>query len=337
MKKFIVLSFICLITFSAQAKKVKFAVDMSTFTISPVGMHLISDFQVLTGFGTLDWDPGSMPLTKEGNTSIYSIVVNLPAFQKYEFKFVNGNQTYEAEFVPNETRVGYSFNDNRWLYVDSLANDTLKPGAVIFGTNAPVGKSSIRYVVDMSSVSASTTTGVHVGTSYQTPTTFNPTKIRLYSFGSNVFEMINYINNGTYSFTYYNGNTLGNGETVPNACASNGKRTAVISKDTILPTVCFSACSSTCTAAGVNELTKANFQLKVYPNPANGFITISTDLNDNYHVTLFDNSGKVINQFVNNTSNELSISTTDLPTGIYQVRVSPKNGISTTRSISILH
>jgi hypothetical protein len=327
----------CFAVLSLQAKKVKFAVDMSTFTISPAGLHLISDFQVLTGFGTIDWDPGTMPLTQEGNTSIYSIVVNLPAFQKYEFKFVNGNQGYEAEFVPDPTRVGYNFNDNRWIYVDSLANDTLYPGAVVFGTNAPAGKKSIRYVVNMSNVSNIPAAGVHVGTNYQTPTPFNPAKTRLYSFGSNVYEIINYVNAGTQTFIYYYGNTAGTSETVPTACATNGKRTFNLTQDTILQTVCFASCNNVCAPFGLNEHVKPSFQIKLFPSPAKDVFVVETDLTEPYHVIVFDNTGKPVQVIKDIKGNLVSVSTDALSNGTYYVRVSPKNGISSTRSISLLH
>ncbi len=47
------------LSFSLSAKKVKFAVDMTSYTISPNGIHVMGDYQVTAGIGTLDWDPGS--------------------------------------------------------------------------------------------------------------------------------------------------------------------------------------------------------------------------------------------------------------------------------------
>jgi hypothetical protein len=327
----------CLVALSLQAKKIKFAVDMATHTVSPAGVHLISDFQVQTGFGTVNWDPSTMLLTKEGNTTIYSIVVNLPAFQKYEFKFVSGDQGYEAEFVPDPTRVGYNFNDNRWIYVDSLTNDTLYTGAVIFGGNAPAGKKSIRYLVNMNNVSNIPAAGVHVGTNYQTPTAFDPTKARLYSFGNNDYEIINYVNAGVQTFIYYYGNTIGTSETVPNSCATNGKRTFNLTQDTILPKVCFASCSSACVAFGISENSKGNFEIKLFPNPANEAFVIESNVSGTYHVIVFDNNGKPVQIIKDVNEKMIKIQTEHLPTGNYHVRVSPKNGISNTRSISVTH
>ena len=85
--------------------------------------------------------------------------------ENIEFKFVNGDQGYESEYVPDEVRVGYDFDDNRWMYVDSLSNDTSFIGAVQFGLSSPANKFAIRYKVDMTNVSL-TANGVHTSTNY---------------------------------------------------------------------------------------------------------------------------------------------------------------------------
>jgi len=183
MKKIILACIAITLSTSVFAKKVKFAVDMTGLTTNTLGVHVIGDFQVAAGY-PLDWDPSSVLLTQEGTSNIYSIVVNIPAFQKYEYYFVNGDQTYEAEFVPEQSKVGYNFDDNRWLYVDSLANDTTFVGAVLFSGNAPVGLNLIRYKVDLSLVTPSIN-GIHITT---TSNGFSPNKTRLYSFGNNIFD-----------------------------------------------------------------------------------------------------------------------------------------------------
>ena len=116
---------------NVSAKKVKFAVDMTGQIINTTGIHISGDFQTIAGFPGGDWASNTTPLTQEGTTDIYSIVVDIPAFAKYEYKFLNGDQFYEAEFVPVESRVGYNFDDNRWIYVDSLADDTSFVGQYI--------------------------------------------------------------------------------------------------------------------------------------------------------------------------------------------------------------
>ncbi len=147
LKKIIFLSLL-LCTGLVFAKRVKFAVDMTGQTISPNGVHVSGDFQTEAGFPT-DWDSKSTVLTKETGTDIYSVEVNIPAFRKYEYKYVNGDQFYEVEFVPEKSRVGYDFNDNRWIYIDSVRSDLTLMPVLLFGGNAPAGKRMVKFVVDM--------------------------------------------------------------------------------------------------------------------------------------------------------------------------------------------
>jgi hypothetical protein len=328
MKKVISLVVLMLLGFSLNAKKVKFAVDMTSYTISPNGIHLISDFQVIAGYGTMDWDPTTMQLAQEGSSNVYSIVVDIPAFQKYEFKFVNGIQTYEAEFVPDPARVGYNFNDNRWMYVDSLANDTSFMGAIQFSNNSPIGKTLIRYKVDMSTAGTISPNGVHVGTSYQS-SPYDASKIRLYSFGSNVYEIINYVNSNTYSYIFYNGNSSGTTETVPGSCAVSGKRTITLSTDSILNTVCFSSCTQ-CVGAGLSENTISQQLFSLFPNPAKELVYINS-ASAIEGIELFDNTGKKMKD----QRGESELQVGNLNPGIYLVKVNSVNGNSQVKKLII--
>jgi hypothetical protein len=314
---------------SVSAKKVKFAVDMTSYTISPNGIHVMGDFQVLAGYAA-DWDAAATLLTQEGSSNIYSIIVNIPAFQKYEFKFVDGNQSYEAEFVPDEARVGYNFNDNRWLYVDSLSNDTTFIGAVKFSANSPDGKTLIRYKVDMSNTGAVSANGVHLGTNYQ-PGGFNPATIRLYSFGSGIYEVINYVTLNSYSYIFYNGNSLGSAETVPGNCSVFGNRGVTLTKDSVLPIVCFSSCLACPVGVKENSFTEQVFNM--FPNPAGDLLTINTKGASAVSVVVFDYSGKQVIHVkeLSSTSNVLNVS--NLTKGIYFVRVFNNNGKSQTQKL----
>src|SRR4051812_22600711 len=124
MKNFLPFILSLFILTSVSAKKVKFAVDLRDTVANITGVHIMGDFQVAAGYSS-DLCPNCTPLTQEtGDTNIYSIVVDIPAFAKYEYVFLNGDQGYDAEFVPDDSRVGYNFDSNRWIYVDSLADDT---------------------------------------------------------------------------------------------------------------------------------------------------------------------------------------------------------------------
>lgn len=314
------------------AKKVKFAVDMGTYTINPLGIHVMGDFQTIAGFTGGDFNPASTMLTQEGSSTIYSIIVDLPAFAKYEFKFVNGDQSYEAEVVPDQARVGYNFDDNRWIYVDSLQNDTTNLGAVLFNGNAPAGKTLIRFVVDMQNAGTINTNGVHVAGNFQS---FDPSKIRLYSFGNNIFEIITYMDsNGIKEFKYFNGNTSLQTETVPSACATSGNRTTNVVKDSILVTVCYNECVA-CVPNGLKANTISYQSLNIYPNPASTifYITNEKTATDNA-VIITDITGKKVKELQLDSNQSLfNIDVNDLNKGVYQVYLRNNKEIKHTKLI----
>lgn len=316
-KNLFAFTFILLAT-SLFAKKVKFAVDMTGQLISTFGVHVIGDFQEVAGF-PLNWDPSTVTLIQEGSTSIYSTIVTIPAFTKYEYRFVNGDQTYEAEFVPDESRVGYNFNDNRWMYVDSLQNDTSFVGAILFGGNAPAGYNLIRYKVDMTNETPISSDGVHVGNSYNF---FSPTQVRLYSFGDNLYEIINYYSTNTYNYRFFNGNTSGTTEIIPNECSVFGNREVTVAKDTVLPIVCFSSCSA-CSSVSVKEINNSVLLFKSYPNPAKNNLTIESSQNDLIEsISMYNITGQEVRKVLNINKSNYTISDLSVPSGLYTLKVS---------------
>jgi hypothetical protein len=331
MKRLLLLSALTLITSLGFAKKVKFAVDMSTFTISPMGIHVMGDFQAAAGYTLGNWQSNTTLMTQVGSTTIYTVVVNIPAFQHYEFKFVNGDQSYEAEFVPYESRVEpFGFNDNRWIYVDSLANDTTYAGAIIFGANAPFGKTLMRFMVDMSNAGTLSPNGVHVAGNFQT--SWDPSKIRMHSFGGNIYEIITFTTTGTYEFKYYNGNTLGTTETVPGSCAVNNNRGINLTKDSILPTICFSSCAAC--VVGISEVASVFSNVKLYPNPTSHMSILELQESKEYSVKLNDHTGRVVRSYTF-TGNSLTVNKDDLAPGIYFASVSDRSNTTVTLKLVI--
>lgn len=313
-----------LFTTSLFAKKVKFAVDMTGQTISAFGVHVAGDFQLLAGY-PMDWDYASTLLTQEGSSDVYSVIVDIPAFRKYEFKFVNGDQGYETEYVPDEIRVGHDFNDNRWMYVDSLSNDTSFIGTVQFGLTSPAGKFAVRYKVDMTNVGVSANR-VHVSTNYDS---FSAAKNTMYSFATNVmpnvYEVINYVDAGTYNFNFVNGNLISDKESsVPSTCSNSGLRYITITKDTVFPDICFNACVS-CALTGVKENLLPSNEITVYPNPAKNMITVSSNNALLSKVDIYTMSGQHMISEAIEFSNKHIIKNIDLATGLYIVRITDSN------------
>lgn len=303
------------------AKKVKFAVDMTGQTISAFGVHVAGDFQILAGYPA-DWDYAGTLLSQEGSTNIYSIIVDIPAFRKYEFKFVNGDQGYESEYVPDEVRVGYDFNDNRWLYLDSLSNDTTFLGAIQFGLSSPANKFTIRYKVNMSEVSV-TSNGVHTSTNYNS---FSTTKNAMYTFTSNptanVYEVINYVDAGTYDFNFINGNTISDKEpSVPNACSNSGVRYVTITKDSVFPDICFNYCVN-CTSTGIKENSQTLNNFTIYPNPTKNTLYISSKNELISEINIYNLTGQNVFSISELSNQSYTINHIDFPRGMYIVKVS---------------
>ena len=321
MKKiFLILIAFVLVSGSAFAKKVKFAVDMCGVTVSPLGVRVTGDFQTAAGFPGGDWTTNTLLTQETADTNIYSTVVDIPAFAKYEYKFVNGDQFYEAEFVPLESRVGYNFNDNRWIYIDSLANDTTFVGSIRFAGNAPKNKKLVRFYVDMQNETVSSN-GVHVAGSFQS---WNAASTIMYTFADpsavSVYEIIAYVDSlSTYEYKFYNGNTLINTEIVPGACATNSNRSFTSVNDTLMSTVCFSACSA-CSATSIAEETAASFQF--YPNPTDdqSVFMFNAPLNK-ASVFVYDVAGRLVQNFNISNQSNFTLQRGSLSAGIYTVTV----------------
>lgn len=322
MKKYLFGIVILFFTLSVSAKKVKFAVDMTGQIISAFGIHVVGDFQVAAGYA-LDWDPSLTAMTQEGSTNIYSVIVDIPAFAKYEYRFINGNQTYESEFIPEESRVGYNLNDNRWLYVDSLKNDTTFVGAILFGGNAPAGLSLVRFKVDMNNALPVSSNGVHVGNNMNG---FNSTDVRLYSFGDNVYEIINYFVPNSYSYKFFNGNTAITSETITGSCSVFGNRDLTFSKDTVLPTVCFSSCSA-CVTANLNEMINGETNFELFPNPTKNNLMVRSGSNEIIEsIKVLSVSGQEVLAVVHVMNTSYQLNNMNFPTGMYFVTVLNLNG-----------
>lgn len=302
------------------AKHIRFTVDMTDQVVSPNGVHLTGDFQALLGLENGDWQSNTLLMAQQSDSNLYSVVLELPAFQKYEYKFVNGDQFYEVEFVPWESRVGYDFNDNRWLYLDSLSNDTTFIGALKFGENAPAGLQLMRFLVDMQQANVSAT-GVHVAGDFNA---WNPTTNILYSFVDGIYEGIAYAPAGSYSYHFINGNQTTDAELVPDSCTdAGGNRNLILETHTILPTVCYAACE----ACVVNNIDHAFVEITlVYPNPTDGLTQFIVPDGHVKEAQLMDAFGRVVQQVKVAGARSFAIDLTTFSSGIYHARLFHADG-----------
>lgn len=329
MKKILILLFACS-PILMQAKKVKFAVDMTGITVNSTGVHVTGDFQTLAGFPNGDWQSNTTPMFQElADTNIYSIVVDVPAFAKYEYKFLNGDQFYDVEFVPVESRVGYNFNDNRWLYVDSLVNDTTFVGAIRFSGNAPAGKNLIRFLVDMANETVSSN-GVYISS---TANDLAQVVDHLYNFDAAIWEGILYSSEPTVAYRFVNGNTLGNAELVPVSCGAEGLRLANPDTDLVLPVVCYAFCFD-CLSTGLEDA-HVN-EIRVFPNPSQGeTITIQSTKAMHGTVQIMDISGRTIYSASVENQFQCAVPTSLFSKGIYILSTPGIDGTMQQKKIQI--
>jgi Secretion system C-terminal sorting domain len=288
MKYFYVL-FYLLLCQSAFAKKVKFSVDFGTDSVSILGAHIAGDFQTAIGLQS-NWVYDSTRLIQEGTTGIYSIVLDIPAFKRYKYIFINGAFGYEQEIPPLESQVQDSFITYRFMYVDSTANDTTIMPAVRYGMNAPVGKILIRTKVDMS-YKAISPKGVHINAGKQGSTkSIN----RMCPMDNNQYHSLHYVDSAVTIFEYdfINGNTMADAEIKSNDCTNaTASRAVIFATDKELNKVCYATCSFVCTPLSNNVFTISH--AKIYPNPSNNGVTIISNLN-NYAVKIYNMQGQIV-------------------------------------------
>ncbi len=317
MKKIVL--FVALLSFFhlASAKYVKFAVDMAGQTINATGVHVFGDFQTAAGFAGGDWNPATTQLNQEGTSTIYSIVVNIPANHVYRYQYLNGNLSYEVEFVPIPSRVLYNNLDSRWLFIDSLTNDTTYIGAMRFSGNAPFGKRAMRIRACLGGMQIDSA-GVHIATSEQP---WDTKANQMWSFDGQLYEYINLIDSAValHEYRFVNGNTAAKYEVLPSACSVFGNRESTISNDTILPAFYFATCD-TCMAApaAVKQLREDEEKTVVTPNPANQEVVIKiSNQFQNGQLRITDITGKIYMDEKIEGTTERRLDVSLLPIGLY--------------------
>jgi len=326
MKKFFILTSILLISQATSAKKIKFSVNMFNEVVNTTGVHVYGDFQEAAGY-QFNWDPGSTEMIQEpGDTNVYSIVIDVPAFTIYEYRFINGDQSYEVEFVPEESRVNGAFDDNRWMYVDSTSDDTTFVGVIPYSANGPVGLNLVVFRVNMILQTVSNDS-VHVAGSWQG---WNPSSSLMVNFGDTVYKFHRYqayLPNGTYQFKFVNGNTTSDFEYVSGSCAVNNGREVVVAGDILLDAFNFGSCFV--------DISEKEFisGIKMYPNPALGNAQLEfNDIGMEHAVRISDLSGRLVKEYYS-TENSLQIE--NLDPGVYTVFISNKSAQEATLKLVV--
>lgn len=93
---------------------------------------------------------------------------------------------------------------------------------------------------------------------------------------------------------------------------------------------CTSACDpiEVTVDQGVGVVENSNVQVKVFPNPAEGFVNVTAEgMKD---IALIDMMGRIVSQKATSQPTEI-IDVTDLPNGVYLLRVTTEKGVASTR------
>lgn len=253
MKKLLLIAVLAGLSFTTQARKVMFQVNMTGQTINADGVHLVGNFNDINYDQTpenstlVNWDPTAYLMTDPDADGIYTIILDMAGDLPYEFKFVNDNDWAGAENVPALSQVGGG-NQNRYTWVNT-GTDTLAIPAVMFGGNAPSGMKLVTFQVDMAKVASVSANGVHVAGAFQG---WNPAGSRMLNYAGNgamsgtVYKFNGYLASGAGTeFKYVNDNGWGGAESVPSGCNTNGNRNFTgTTNDTVLAKVCFSSCDA---------------------------------------------------------------------------------------------
>lgn len=89
--------------------------------------------------------------------------------------------------------------------------------------------------------------------------------------------------------------------------------------------ICVQGNADGCSVTGINEFNLANYEISVYPNPSNKFITIETNKSETQTISLFDVIGRSV--LTQACSNKTTIDVTNLNEGIYNLIIKTDNNI----------
>ena len=246
MKKIFTFCFVALSAMMAQAQvAVTFNVDMTGSTVDANGVHMAGNFNDVNYDGTaenaayVNWNPSAIALADQGN-GIWSVTLNLVA-ERYEFKFINGNDWPFAEDGPPACQVEVNGNDNRfWSISGANATESM---TVCYASCAACGENTVRFRVDMTQEAAGINpAGVFVAGDFQG---WNPAGSQLIDpDGNGTFEGYYSIGNASAAnFKFINGNDWAFAESVPGDCSIAGNRVLdVVDANTVVDVICFNAC-----------------------------------------------------------------------------------------------
>lgn len=306
------------------AKSVMFRVDLGDRACNSTGVHISGSW------APGDWSATLTPMQNEPGTTIYSVVIDLPAGKQYEYKFLNGDQWYDSEFVPTESRVLYDFNDNRWVYVDSLDEETLRLAPVLFAGNAPQDKYLVRFRVDMTYKPDDLNKRITFFTPREGWDVYTS---RMYSFADNIYEGLCYLPSGDIGYYFSIDDVM---ETVPSDCKAgegDNYRYFHVGKDTMLPAYVFSSCVDINTLPAEERVSGETVQVAPIPSGASDVSISASGESRIVGLQIIDSQGNTVLNDILVPSVSITLLRSNFSAGVYLARIALSNGKVTTTKI----
>jgi hypothetical protein len=297
---------------------VTFSVNMSNQTVAPQGVFLAGSFN---GFSaTAD----SMIAVGAG---VYELTLNLDTTQSIQYKFVNGS-TYEtgnAACGVNDGLGGY----NRTF--DVAATNTILP-TVCFNECAncyiPVF-ADVTFRVNMSNQTVAPQ-GVFLAGSFNG---FSATADSMIDMGNGIYELtLSLDTNASIQYKFVNGLNYEPGNAacgIDDGLGGYNRIYDVTGTNTVLPTVCFNDCAD-CITVGLYA--NATSEINIAPIPAQDFITVKLNYNSILPYEILDHLGATVAKGALK-ANYSNISISELPQGVYYIKVLTAKELSVHRFI----
>ncbi len=306
-----------------QYKNVTFNVDMNRVTQSFTTPEVNGLWN--------SWCGNCNPLTDADGDGIWTTTLPLPVGSTQEYKFSADNWTIQEQNNPAASCTnGNTTNTNRVLVIP--ATDTVLN--VVCWSQCTACDVDVTLKVNMAwekANNAISTDGIHVAGDFQGPPSGAFTEM-LDTNNDGIYEVtLSVPANSSIQYTFINGNTIANSETVPTACVgpNNIGRVATFAYgDSTMSPVCFGKCTDC--AVGLGESLQ---NVSLFPNPTRGQFNLARmDAATEVEVSVLDLQGKVLTVAKwNEGVDALSIDLSSFANGVYMVRMTSDEGSRTMR------
>ena len=318
-----VLNVVCWSSCTSCPVDVTFNVDMNqvsqTFVNATVGSN------------SNNWWPWAA-MTDANGDNIWEATLSLPVGFALEYKYgtEDPNVLQEQNDPTAPCTNGNATNTNRVLVIP--ATDTVLN--VVCWSQCTACDVDVTLKVNMAwekANNAISTDGIHVAGDFQGPPSGAFTEM-LDTNNDGIYEVtLSVPANSSIQYTFINGNTIANSETVPTACVgpNNIGRVATFAYgDSTMSPVCFGKCTDC--AVGLGESLQ---NVSLFPNPTRGQFNLARmDAATEVEVSVLDLQGKVLTVAKwNEGVDALSIDLSSFANGVYMVRMTSEEGSRTMR------